>query len=285
MRYCGRDFTDDELELIRELVAEVPRRNRAQLSRVVCERLGWFKPSGELKEMSCRVAMLRMQKDGLITLPAPLCRNGNGRPYTRRTPATDPGLPLARPVDKLRDLRLAVVANRRDSHLWNEYVQRYHYLGYQPLPGAQIRYLAHAQGQVVALLGFGAAAWKIAPRDRFIGWSPQQRQERLHLLVQNARFLILPWIACPNLASKLLAMTARRLAEDWVGRYGYRPVLLESFVEAERFEGTCYRAANWIHVGATQGRGKLDTRHEVKLAVKEIWLYPLVKNFQRSLCG
>jgi hypothetical protein len=148
-----------------------------------------------------------------------------------------------------------------------------------------MRYLAHAQGQVVALLGFGAAAWKTLPRDRFIGWSARQRQERLHLLVQNARFLILPWITCPNLASKLLAMTTRRLAEDWAGRYGYRPVLLESFVEAERFEGTCYRAANWIHVGATQGRGKLDTRHEAKLPVKKIWLYPLVKNFRAQLCG
>ena len=177
------------------------------------------------------------------------------------------------------------MANPRESHLWNEYIQRYHYLGYQPLPGAQMRYLAQAHGQVLALLGFGAAAWKVAPRDRWIGWSPAQRQQSLHLLVQNARFLILPWITCPNLASKLLAMAARRLPEDWAERYSYRPVLLETFVERQRFVGTCYRAANWIHVGQTQGRGKLDSHHQAKLAVKDIWLYPLDLDCREYLCS
>ncbi len=284
MRYCGREFTAEELELTRQLIAEKPPRNRAQLSRVVCERLGWYKADGGFKDMSCRVAMLRMHTNGLIVLPPPRTRNGNGRPYTRSSPATDPGLPLAHSVDQLTDLRLDIVANRHESHRWNEYIQRYHYLGYQPLPGAQMRYLAHAQGQVVALLGFGAAAWKTAPRDRFIGWSPEQRQERLHRIVNNARFLILPWITCPNLASKLLATAARRMGGDWQNRYGYRPVLLETFVEAERFEGTCYRAANWIHVGQTQGRGKLDSKHQAQLAIKDIWLYPLTRDFKKHLC-
>ncbi len=284
MRYCGREFTAEELELIRQLIAEKPPRNRAQLSRVVCERLGWYKADGGLKDMSCRVAMLRMHKNGLIGLPPARTRNGNGRPYTRSSPATDPGLPLAQPVDQLTDLRLDIVANRRESHLWNEYIQRYHYLGYQPLPGAQMRYLAHAQGQVVALLGFGAAAWKTAPRDRFIGWSSEKRQQRLHRIVNNARFLILPWITCPNLASKLLATVARRMAGDWQNRYGYCPVLLETFVEAGRFEGTCYRAANWIHVGQTQGRGKLDSKHQAQLAIKDVWLYPLTRDFKKYLC-
>jgi hypothetical protein len=284
MRYCGRDFTAQELELIRHLIAEQPPRNRAQLSRAVCQDLGWYKADGGLKEMSCRVAMLRMHEDGLICLPPPQRSNGNGRPYARRTPATDPGLPLDLPVDQLSDLALEVVANRRESHLWNEYIQRYHYLGYQPLPGAQMRYLAWAQGRVVALLGFGAAAWKVAPRDHFIGWNSRKRQERLQMVVNNARFLILPWITCQNLASKLLAMVTRRLPEDWTQRYGYRPVLLETFVEAGRFDGTCYRAANWIRVGQTQGRGKLDTRHQAPLAIKDIWLYPIARNFRNQLC-
>ncbi len=285
MRYCGRDFTLEQVEQIRQFISLEPRKNRAQLSRLVCHHLDWKKPDGGLKEMSCRVAMLRMQEDGLITLPPPQNRNGNGRPYTRRTRATDPGLPIARPVDQLADLRLQAVTQRRESHLWNEYVQRYHYLGYQPLPGAQLRYLAVSQGQVLALLGFGAAAWKVAPRDRLIGWSLEQRQQRLHLLVNNARFLILPWVVCKNLASKILAMAARRLAEDWHQRYGYRPVLLETFVETGRFVGTCYRAANWRHVGRTQGRGKLDSKHKAKLATKDIWLYPLCKDFKDQLCS
>ena len=283
MRYCGRDFTAEELELIRKLIALKPPKNRAQLSRLVCERLDWYKPSGGLKEMSCRVAMLRMHEHDLITLPPAQGRNANGRPYTRRTQATDPGIPLAQPVGQLRDLRLEGIA-KGESHLWNEYIQRYHYLGYQPLAGAQMRYIARAQDQVLALLGFGAAAWKVAPRDRWIGWSPTQRQQRLHLAVQNARFLILPWITCPNLASKLLAMAARRLPEDWAVRYGYRPVLLETFVENPRFQGTCYRAANWSHVGQTQGRGKLDSQHKAKLAIKDIWLYPLTRDFRTHLC-
>ena len=285
MRYSGRTFTIAELELIRELVNSSPPKNRAQLSRLVCQRLGWYKADGALKEMSCRVAMLRMHEDGLITLPPPQKRNGNGRPYTRRTPAAEPGRPLSLPVHRLDDLDLELVVDRRGSHLWNEYVQRYHYLGYHPLPGAQVRYFARSRGQVLALLGFGAAAWKTAPRDRWIGWCPQRRQERLHLLVNNARFLILPWVTCPNLASKLLAMAARRLSEDWFLRYGYRPVLMESFVESGRFAGTCYRAANWIHVGQTKGRGKLDSRRTAKLAIKDIWLYPLIKNFRQHLCS
>jgi len=285
MRYCGREFTHIELELIRQLIAEVPQRNRAQLSRAVCQRLGWVKPDGALKEMSCRVAMLRMHRDGLIALPEPRNGNGNGKPYTRTTPATDPGLPIDRPVEQLGDLRLDLVEDRRSSHLWNEYIQRYHYLGYQPLPGAQLRYLAISQGQVLALLGFGAAAWKLAPRDRWIGWSHAQREQRLHLVINNARFLILPWITSRNLASKLLAMTARRVAEDWNHRYSYRPVLMETFVETPRFAGTCYRAANWIHAGQTRGRGKLDTRHQAALAIKDIWLYPLEKKGRRILCS
>lgn len=165
-RYCGRDFTDADLERIRQLIAEEPRKNRAQLSRAVCQQLGWFKPDGGLKEMSCRVAMLRMHRDGLIRLPEPSNANGNGQPYRRITRATDPGLPIDLSVEQLTDLRLEVVEERRTSHLWNEYIQRYHYLGYQPLPGAQLRYLAGSQGQILALLGFGAAAWKVAPRDR-----------------------------------------------------------------------------------------------------------------------
>ena len=285
MRYCGREFTHADLDLIRQLIAEVPRRNRAQLSRVVCERLSWSKPDGGLKEMSCRVAMLRMHRDGLITLPEPQNGNSNGQPYQRITRATDPGLPIDLPVEQLSDLRLEVVDDRRTSHLWNEYIQRYHYLGYQPLPGAQLRYLAISQGQILALLGFGAAAWKIAPRDRWIGWRAAQRQQRLHLLVNNARFLILPWITSRNLASKLLAMAARRVAEDWDRRYGYRPVLMETFIETRRFAGTCYRAANWTHVGQTRGRGKLDTRHQAPLPIKDIWLYPLEKKCRRTLCS
>lgn len=286
VRYCARTFTSAEIEAIRQLIVDHPQANRAKLSRMVCEHLAWLRPDGRLKDMSCRVAMLRMQDDGLLQLPPPRKRNGNGQPYRRRTPQAEPPLfPIHTPAGKLPDLRLHRVEDRRTSHLWNEYVDRYHYLGYQPLPGAQIRYTARAGGQDLALFGFGAAAWKSAPRDNFIGWSPQQRERNLHLVVNNARFLILPWVKSKYLASRLLAMAARRLTEDWGKRYGYQPVLVETFVEIPRFRGTSYKAANWTYLGVTQGRGKLDVHHQVRLPRKAIWVYPLDKNFRQRLCA
>jgi hypothetical protein len=192
MRYCGRDFSASQIEFIRDLIADHPSAHRARLSRLVCEALDWRRQDGRLKDMSCRVAMLRMQDDGLIQLPPPLTSNNKGRPYRRRTPQAEPELTDVGSAGALADLALNPVTGRKESHLWNEYIDRYHYLGYQPLPGAQLRYMARANGQVLALLGFGAAAWKTAPRDRFIGWTAPQRERRLHLVVNNARFLILP---------------------------------------------------------------------------------------------
>ena len=286
MRYCGRDFSAADQATIGALLAGQPTANRARLSRLVCEALEWRRPDGRLKDMSCRVAMLRMQAHGLIQLPPPQKRNHNGRPYPRRTPQAEPErLVLVASVGALADLRLELVTDRTHSHLWNEYIDRYHYLGYQPLPGAQLRYLARANDRVLALLGFGAAAWKTAPRDRFIGWTAPQRQRHLHLVVNNARFLILPWVRCRNLASRLLSLATRRLAQDWQDRYGYGPVLVETFVQTPRFRGTCYKAANWIYLGETQGRGKLDIEHQAQLPRKGIWVHPLVRDFRRQLCG
>jgi len=283
MKYCGREFTDTELAGIRRLLVEDPKTTRWALSRLLCETLGWRKSDGGLKDMSCRVALLRMQEHGLLLLPPPCRKNGNGKRHVRRTPHAEPQPLICTPVGDLRDLRLEIVAGKRDSLLWNEYVDRYHYLGYQPLPGAQMRYFARAEGRILALLGFGAAAWKTAPRDDFIGWNRVQRESRLHLIVNNARFLILPWVASKHLASKLLGLAARRLPADWLSRYGYRPVLLETFVDKRRFSGTCYQAANWLRLGDTQGRGKLDTAHAHALPLKSVWVFPLAKRFRQVL--
>jgi Domain of unknown function (DUF4338) len=283
MRYCGRDFTPTEIELIRELLT-APQMNRAHLSREVCERLSWRRENGGLKDMSCRVALLRMQTDGLIRLPLPR----NPKPVAYRSyphieqavlePATLPSIDLAM-------LNVDPVLTRADSMLWNAYIERHHYLGHQPMPGAQLRYFVRAAGHIVAALGFGASAWKVKPRDQVIGWSKEQRQRNLHLVVNNARFLILPWIQCKNLASRILALVSRRLPDDWHARYAYRPVLLETFVEKPRFTGTCYKAANWRHLGDTQGRGKLDVLHRKAQPIKSIWIYPLMRDFQRQLCN
>lgn len=162
---------------------------------------------------------------------------------------------------------------------------RYHYLGHKTLPGAQLRYFIKSEnGTVLALIGFGASAWKTAPRDQFIGWSKEQREKRLHLIVNNARFLILPWVRSKNLASKILGLMARELPERWRARYGYSPVLLETFVDSERFLGTCYKAANWICIGETTGRGKCDRDHSSVIIKKKIWVLPLDKSFKTILC-
>jgi hypothetical protein len=265
-RYCGRLFTGKEIDRIRKLIVSDGKLNRAQLSRIVCDEFNWLRPDGRSKEMSCRVAMLRMERDGLIILPPPQKGNGNGKNRPRLTSVSNPKEAISLPAGALGKLLFRPVNTPDDSKLWNELIERHHYLGYKPLPGAQIRYLVFGNSHLLAALGFGAAAWTVAPRDKFIGWTTQQRRHNLHLVVNNARFLILPWVTSHNLASRILAGIARQLPQDWQERYS-----------------TCYRAANWTHVGQTQGRGKLDRHYRYSLPVKDIFLYPLDKHFRQTL--
>jgi hypothetical protein len=283
-RYCGRTFSPDDIERIRCVIKSNPEMHRADLSRAVCDLFDWRRPDGGQKDMSCRVAMLRMHREGLIALPAPRRADVNKRRRLRLTRASDPELPLSIPAGQLGELDFQEVTAGRDSSLWNELIERYHYLGYNPLPGAQMRFLVFGRSHLLAALGFGASAWKVAVRDRWIGWTPEERTRNLHLIVNNARFLIMPWITSKNLASRILGGVTRVLPDLWEKRYACTPVLLETFVEQERFRGTCYRAANWIHVGQTQGRGKLDRKHENALPVKDVFLFPLRRDFRQWLC-
>ncbi len=211
-KYCGRIFNAAEMTQIRQLIIDHPEYHRLALSQHVCSMLQWYKPDGGLKEMSCRVVMLRMHADGLIVLPPPL-RFPRPSRGTKLTEATNPCGTVTGPVRHLGHLVLRKVEPQQ-SKLWNEYVERYHYLGYMPLPGAQLRYFAMLGKKIVALLGFGAAAWQAAPRDNFIGWTHDQRERNLHLIINNARFLILPWIQIPNLASMILGMAVKQVPRD-----------------------------------------------------------------------
>lgn len=281
--YCGREFSPEDIQTIKLLMEHHPLLKRRPLSRKVCERLGWLKPNGELKDMTCRVAMLRMHADGLITLPPAQSRGVRVKPHFPPTTATDPQTPLMQPVHELGALRLCPITDTASSRLWNEFIARYHYLGYTPMSGSQMRYNVFAGDRQVALLSFGASAWRLAGRERFIGWQEPERLRNLQLVVNNARFLILPWIQSKGLASKILSRIARQLPVDWHQRYGYAPVLLETFVESQRHRGTCYKAANWTHVGQTTGRGKKSTVHHQIIPIKDIWLYPLRKDFASLL--
>ena len=282
--YCARDFSVEDIQTIRDLIAQDQKLQRSALSRKLCQLWGWTKPNGELKDMTCRVALLRMQADGLIELPPSRIGVVRKRAHFPSTCASDAQTPIRQPVHELPRITLQVVSGKSTSLLWNEYIARYHYLGYAAMSGSQIRYNVFAGEQLVACISFGACAWKLKDRERFIGWSEEQRQRNLQLVINNARFLVLPWIESKGLASKILALAARELPRHWKHRYGFEPVLLETFVEYERHKGTCYKAANWVNVGRTTGRGKKSTSHKGLIPAKDIWLYPLRKNFSTVLC-
>jgi len=282
---CGRSFTPEDIACIREIISATPPVCRREIARRTCEALKWLRLDGQLKEMSCRVALLRLQERGLIRLPPPQRRNGNTRPYQPQRTLVEPEASLSLPLQELTGLRVRTLESREDSRLWNEAVSRFHYLGYKRLVGAQMRFLIVAEAGLLGAIGFGASAWKVAPRDRWIGWSQREREKRLHLVVNNARFLLLPWVQSPNLASWVLSRCARQLPSEWQQRYGYQPVLLETFVEKDRFAGTCYRAANWTYLGETKGRGKLDRYKRYAEPVKQVYVYPLRKDFRGFLCA
>ena len=285
-RYHGRDFTATEMALMRSLIAASPQQSRAGLAREFCHAINWLGTDGRIRDMMARLTMLAMHRDGIITLPPP--RNGPRRlrelePGSETDP---PQTPMPETLDAVRPIRLVRItgAGRESSRVWNGFIARWHYLGYTPLVGAQMRYIVEDRvGRPLAMLGFQAAAWKTAPRDAFIGWSHDLREQNLHYVIDNSRFLILPWVRIQNLASHILCEARRQLLPDWYDCYKVTPVLLETFVEIPRFTGAVYKASGWIHVGTTQGRGKYDMKNEYAKPKKDIWLFPLRKDWKRTL--
>jgi hypothetical protein len=282
-KLCGRALSAADLEAIQRIVREAEPPLRAEVARRVCAALGWYDTLGRPKLMSCRVGLLRLHRAGLIALPAARNGNGNGRGLVQQPAAWPAEQPLGGSAGQLGGLRLEPVTDQAASRLWNGLIERWHYLGYTPLPGAQLRYLIQWDHGVLGALGFGAAAWKVAVRDRWIGWERPAREAHLGRVLNNTRFLILPWVQVKNLASKVLALAAARVGTDFATRYGERPVLLETFVETPRHQGTCYRAANWRYLGETAGRGKCDRTHRADLPRKAVYVYPLAADFRRVL--
>lgn len=283
LRYCGREFTQDELEVVRGLAASLPTRRA--IADALCDALPWLRPDGRTKDMSARVALLRMERDGLVVLPPP--RNGNGNGAIPRHTEPPPELPVVFPgsLDVLGPIELVMVTTTAASQRWRNLISSHHYLGYTPFAGAQLRYLIETSVGTIGALGFAASAWACAPRDTHIGWDRATREARLQLVVGNARFLIVPTVRVQNLASHVLARVARRLPLDWNDTYGYTPVLIETFVQTGRFTGASYKAANWIHVGKTKGRGKLDRSNSHALPVKDVYLYPLHRDYRHILAS
>jgi len=288
MVVCGQLFSPEILQRIGTTLAQEPLLSRRALSRQVCEWLNWRSPNGDLKQMSCRVALGKLARSGVLRL-APSAHRAVHRSPMAYDCATPPQIaPVKVRLAELGRIDLVRIGSRHSNaaRLWKALMQHYHYLGAGPLCGAQMRYLVRSEHHgIVAALAFSAAAWRVQARDQWIGWSDAARAAHLGSVVANSRFLIMPQVQVPHLASHVLGLCVKRLPEDWKARYGYRPLLLESFVEHARFKGTCYRAANWQHIGVTCGRGRQDGQRQHAVPVKDIYLYPLQRGWRERLCA
>lgn len=288
IRLQGRTLSGDDLALVRALIAQHPAWHRTALSRHLCQLWDWRNPAGRLKDMAARTLLLKLEARGLLDLPPPQTRTA--RPCAtapvRRQPELLPSSPalLECPLQELQPLRLELAHSPPARRELRSLLAQYHYRGFNGAVGENVQYLARdRQGRVLAVMVFGAAAWKVAVRDAFIGWSVEQRQHHLSAITNQQRFLILPWVRVPHLASHLLALATRRVSEDWQARYGHPVWLTETFVEVERFAGTAYQAAGWLELGLTTGRTRQDRERTLQSPRKSVWVRPLHPAFRQRL--
>ena len=255
-----------------------------EIARTICELLEWTRPNGGLKNHECRQLLERLAAEGVLTLPALRHLGGRGLRRVNLSALHSEPEPLECAAGECEPLELGLVEGEEESRRWREQVERYHYLGCRVPFGANLRYWVRNRDRELALLLWNSPAWKMQARDAWIGWSDEQRKRHLQCIVNNGRFLILPWVRVQGLASKILALSARQMPRDWQTQYGYRPLLLETLVDPQRFRGTCYRAANWLHLGQTAGRGRMDRKHQNHgQAIKDIYVYPLVRDVREQL--
>jgi hypothetical protein len=284
LSYRGRSITHTELAFLRELIQRQPRLSRRALSLAVCAAWQWRQPNGQPCDAICRGLLLRLHRAGHLVLPP--ARWITSKPWRARSSAAPVPVdtsPLAASLAELRPLEIRQVRRSAEEGLFNGLLAQYHYLGYQQPVGAHLKYLVWGAGRALACAAWGSAPRHLGPRDRFIGWTAAARRRNLRLLAYNTRFLILPWVAVPHLASHVLARLAARVSLDWQRLYGHPIYFLETFVDPARFRGTCYRAANWRVLGRTTGRGHNAPSKRPTQPVKEVLGYPLVPDFRARL--
>ncbi len=279
----GRQIDRNDLETISRVITSHWTQGRSAISRILCKQWNWYQANGRLKDRACRVLLLKLEQKGEITLPPPMATNGGRSSKVNCRQYTYNDSELKGTISEFGSLTLKMDRRSPDEGLWDFFVDRFHYLGRPTIVGSYLKYIACLDNRPVACLGWGSAAWKIAARDRFIGWDHPSREENLYKVVNNVRFLIFPWINIRHLASKVLALNIRCLQQDWYDFYNQPISLLETFVEIDRFQGTCYRAANWQYVGKTSGRGKYDRQNKATRPIKAVYLYPLSKHFREEL--
>jgi hypothetical protein len=288
-RFCGQAISKEQLSELVEIVTIFRKLSRAELANTICELFSWKRPTGKLKTVECRQFLERLDAKGIIDLPV------RKKQYAKRSKTAvfrsrqaNFQATISVKLSELSPILLTRVKTQEQRQLWYEYIDRYHYLGYQLPFGAQLRYFIKS-GKTDAVLGcfqFSSPAWTMAPRDRWIGWNNEQRNRNLQKIINNSRFLIFPWVHVKNLASSVLALAAKTVPDDWQRSYGYCPVLMETLVDRKRFKGTCYKAANWLYIGKTTGRGRMDRENKRHgMAVKNIYVYPLTFRFRQELVG
>ena len=282
LSYRGRDLSAGDLDLIRQTIIANHCRGRSHIARLLCAQWDWRQANGQYKEYAARDLLLRLEEAGHIELPP------RQRPKNNLKSADYSQMPLfvQRPlngrVDRYTTPQLRP-AEGTERYLWDYLVHHHHYLGRPKLVGEHLKQLVFLDDQVVGCIGWASAAWKVACRDAYIGWRTEQRRAHLQSVVNNVRFLILPWVQVEHLASKVLAGSLRELGMVWSERFGHAPLLAETFVDPSRFAGTCYRAANWQRVGQTRGHAKRGTRYNTHRQPKDVWLYPLHRRWRERL--
>ena len=284
-RYRGRAVTAQDILFIRQLIAQNPRLSRRKLSAKLCEAWDWRQANGALRDMVCRGLLLMLERAGQIQLPPVRCHiRGQNRKERSRPPAFPiDTTPLAMPLKALGPVDVQLVRRTADEPLLHSLMEEHHYLGYEQPVGEHLKYLVWAQGRPVSCVAWSSAPRHLGSRDRFIGWNSEARRRNIRWIAYNTRFLILPWVRVPHLASHILGHMARRLSEDWERLYGHPIYFMETFIDPERFRGTCYRAANWVLMGRTTGRGKDDRTNRPNRSIKEVWGYPLTRRFRQLL--
>jgi hypothetical protein len=280
----GRTITTQDIQFIRQLIAAHPDWHRTRLSQELCRQWDWTNAKGAVKDMAARAVLRKLDSRGLISLPAPVRSANNALRHRNAAAMVLDQTAITGKLAELTPVRVLPVANDPQAQLFRALMQSHHYLGYSGPVGQNLRYLAwDRHHRPLGGLLFGAAAWRLACRDRFIGWDDTTRAQGLARIANNMRFLILPWVRVPHLASHLLGQVSRRLCADWQQQYGHPIALLETFVDSSRFRGTCYRAANWLQVGETTGRSRNDRPGRPRVPVKAVWLYPLQQPFRAHL--
>lgn len=283
-KYRGRVVTADDIAFIRQLIAENPAASRRRLSTQLCQAWQWRQPNGALRDMVCRGLLLMLDRAGLIELPP--VRQVSLNPLVHRQrpqPILIDQTPIASSLHDLQPIQLHQVRRTPDEPLFNSLVQSHHYLGYEQPVGEHLKFIAWAQDRPIACLAWSSAPRHLGSRDRYIGWNREARRRNIRFIAYNTRFLILPWVTVPHLASHLLSRMAQQLSRDWEHMYGHPLYFLETFVDPERFRGTCYRAANWVLLGRTTGRGKDDQTGRANRSIKEVLGYPLTRRFREFL--